>query len=121
MSDFEEFWERYPRRVGKLDAQKAFRKALKIACLADILGGVDRYIQNKPEYADWAHPATWLNKGRWMDEPDRRQGDRRQADRRQDPESPFGRGWICRHTPPCGNRSTCAYVTERDAKKSGAA
>lgn len=35
------------------------------------MDGVRRYLTSKPAYADWAHPETWLNKGRWMDEPDK--------------------------------------------------
>ena len=67
-SDFDGFWAAYPRRVGKLDALKAYGKARTQASAAEILNGVRRYIANKPTYADWAHPGTWLRAGRWMDE-----------------------------------------------------
>lgn len=68
MTDFLAFWAAYPRRVGKLDAEKAYEKARRRASADEILAGVEIYKRNKPEYADWAHPSTWLNKGRWMDE-----------------------------------------------------
>lgn len=68
--EFNAFWTRYPRKVGRLDAQKAFVKALKSATADQILAGVERYKTNKAAYADWCHPATWLNQGRWMDEAD---------------------------------------------------
>lgn len=67
-TDFGDFWKAYPRKVGKLDAQKAYAKARTQASAAEILDGVTRYIAGKPGYADWAHPATWLRAGRWMDE-----------------------------------------------------
>lgn len=68
--DFDAFWALYPRKVGKLDAARAYKKALKQATHDKILDGVRLYMKTKPAYADWSHPATWLNKGRWMDEPD---------------------------------------------------
>jgi hypothetical protein len=68
--DFKEFWAAWPgHRVGKLDAMKAYTKARKgYASQDELLAGLERYKKNKPAYADWCHPATWLNRGRWMDE-----------------------------------------------------
>lgn len=68
--DFERFWAAFPRKVGKLAAQRAWMKAVQFATLEEILAGVERYKAMKPAYADWCHPATWLHQGRWMDEPD---------------------------------------------------
>lgn len=68
MTDFDVFWQRYPRRIGRIAAQKAYVKARKTATADDIIAGVDRYIAHKPQYADFCHPTTWLNQGRWMDE-----------------------------------------------------
>lgn len=70
LSDFDTFWAAFPRRIGKLDAMKAYAKARTVATAAEILAGVELYKQHKPEYADWCHPSTFLNKGRWMDEYD---------------------------------------------------
>lgn len=70
MTEFQAFWQAYPRRVGKLDAVKAYAKARALASADEILAGVEAYKKHKPEYCDYAHPATWLNKGRWMDEYD---------------------------------------------------
>lgn len=67
-AEFSEFWTSYPRRVGKLAAAKAYAKARQIASAGEILKGVAAYVANKPEYADWCHPATFLSHGRWMDE-----------------------------------------------------
>ena len=68
LDGFQEFWTAYPRKVGKLDAIKAYAKARTVATAAELLAGVEAYIKHKPAYADWCHPSSWLNKGRWMDE-----------------------------------------------------
>lgn len=68
MDDFGVFWQRFPLKVGKLAAIKAYIKARRIATAEDILNGIDTYIANKPDYADWCQPTTFLNQGRWMDE-----------------------------------------------------
>jgi hypothetical protein len=68
--EFAAFWAAFPRRTGKLDAIRAYEKARRLDSAENILAGVERYKLNKPEYADWCHPSTFLNKGRWMDEDD---------------------------------------------------
>jgi hypothetical protein len=66
--DFGVFWQRYPRKVGKLAAEKAFQQVTKNgASLEDLLAGIARYVQHKPAYADWCYPVTFLRQGRWMD------------------------------------------------------
>lgn len=70
MSDFQVFWDAYPRKVGKLHAVKAYAKARTLASADEILAGVETYKIHKPDYCDYAHPASWLNAGRWMDEYD---------------------------------------------------
>lgn len=65
---FDDFWAVYPRRVAKLDAQKAFAKALKIAPAEDIIAGARRYAAGAREPQFTKHPATWLRSGCWMDE-----------------------------------------------------
>lgn len=71
-SDFENFYNVYPRKVGKQAALKAFAKALTIASVDDILAGALRYGNdpNLPVDENFIpHPATWLNGGRWEDGP----------------------------------------------------
>jgi DNA-binding MarR family transcriptional regulator len=70
---FADFWAAYPRKKGKQQALKAWIKAVKDG--ADptlIVLGAERYATERtsedPQYT--AHPATWLNAGRWEDEPD---------------------------------------------------
>ncbi len=47
---------------------KAFRAALAKTDIDTLLAGVEKYRKIKPDYADWAMPATWLNGERWLDE-----------------------------------------------------
>lgn len=67
---FDMFWSKYPRKVGKQAALKAFMKAIKLAPVEDIVAGAERYA-NDPNRVDTftAHPTTWLNAGRWADGP----------------------------------------------------
>ena len=67
---FETFWEIYPKKVGKLAAQKAFRKAVEDGFEPeDIVAGAKRYAADKNRVdAYTTHPATWINAGRWLDE-----------------------------------------------------
>ena len=98
MSDFDTFYAAYPRRVGKLDAIRAYAKARTVATADEILAGVALYQANKPEYADWCHPATWLNKGRWMDEYD----------------EPVQRTAKCDHEPTCNSPQWCLVLRSRE-------
>jgi len=70
MNGFTAFWSAYPRKVGKLAAQKAYTKARQTVSAEDLLAGLERYKVTKPSYADWCHPKTFLSQGRWMDEPE---------------------------------------------------
>jgi hypothetical protein len=68
------FWMSYPRKVGKGDAWKAWKR------LKPELPPVLRAIANQRVTPDWRkdngafipHPATWLNGRRWEDEPNAR-------------------------------------------------
>jgi allantoicase len=66
--DFEEFWHAYPRKVGKLAALKAYRKARTMASADEILTGVQSYVEHLPEDPQFiCHASTFCNQGRWMD------------------------------------------------------
>ena len=72
-ADFEEFYAAYPRHVGKEAARRAFVKTVKTkAPAADIIEGARRYAAATAaagtETRYIAHPATWLNAGRWSDD-----------------------------------------------------
>lgn len=68
---FDSFWNEYPRRVGKESARKAFLKAMKRSEPNEIIAGAVRLGQdpNLPEMQFVPHPATWLNRDGWEDEP----------------------------------------------------
>ncbi len=69
---FNEFYEFYPRKVGKELARKTMFKLLSAGEDAfTILAGVQRLAAdpNLPEKQYIPHPGTWLSEGRWNDEP----------------------------------------------------
>lgn len=71
--EFDQFWAQYPRKVGKLAAQKAFSRATKLTTVESIHSAL-RNLQQEMRGKDQQfipHPATWLNQGRWDDEPTR--------------------------------------------------
>lgn len=69
-NEFEIFWKVYPRKVAKKAAELAFLKAAKHTPVAEIISAAARYAKdpNRVE-AYTAHPATWLNAHRWLDDP----------------------------------------------------
>jgi hypothetical protein len=73
-SDFDEFYAACPRKVGKDAARKAYAKALTKTDHATLMAGIRRYAEERrgkdAQYT--AHPASWLNAGRWADEPESR-------------------------------------------------
>lgn len=67
-ADFAEWWAEYPRKVGKDAAQKAYEKAVTRCSTAELLLALRR--QRWPADPGFIpHPATWLNQGRWQDDP----------------------------------------------------
>jgi len=67
---FDDFWSVYPRKVGKRDAERAYVRALKVATSEEILEGAKRYATDPNRLGEFtAHPATWLNRGSWGDQP----------------------------------------------------
>lgn len=71
---FADFWKKYPRRVGKGAAWKAWQK---LHPSADVVGTMLAALEWQRKQDDWLrdggrfvpHPATWLNQTRWEDEP----------------------------------------------------
>jgi DNA-binding transcriptional MocR family regulator len=86
---FESFYEAYPRHTGRAAAEKAFAKALRVAPAERIVAGARRFAADpnlppKEEARFIPHPATWLNAGRWDDDPlPLRGGDRGQQQQQQ--------------------------------------
>lgn len=69
-SSFDEWWQIYPRKVGKGAARRAYEKAIKTTDPASLISAAKRYAhERKGEDQKYtAHPATWLNQERWADE-----------------------------------------------------
>jgi hypothetical protein len=69
---FEQFWAAYPRKVGRGQARRAFDTAAKKADPAVLVAAAVDFAQwcaaeeTEPRYI--AHPTTWLNGERWLDE-----------------------------------------------------
>lgn len=75
---FNQFWEAYPKKVAKKEAQKAFEKIKPDTILLDTILVA---IQAQKQSGQWQdkqyipNPATWLRRGQWEDElPPRREG-----------------------------------------------
>ena len=67
---FNEFWSVYPRKVGKQDSYRAWGRALKLADAQTIIDGAQRFRDDPNREAEFTpHPTTWLNQGRWEDDP----------------------------------------------------
>lgn len=70
--DFDAFWAKYPRRVGKDAARKAYASALKRITGDDgpavILAALSAQLEGWTDAQFIPHPATWLNQGRWQDD-----------------------------------------------------
>jgi hypothetical protein len=69
---FEQFYQAYPRHVGKADALKVWLKLAPSAeLIGEIMSGVHWYAESvkdtDPKYVK--HPSSWLNARRWEDEP----------------------------------------------------
>ncbi len=66
---FEEFWDRYPRKVAKKRAKAAYLKALKSNTHDDIIFGLSQHLPSleakEPRFVP--HAATWLNDERFTD------------------------------------------------------
>lgn len=67
LAEFDEFWKGYPRKVGKLAAEKAYVKARRSTDHASIMATLGSYkFSDDPQFIP--HPATWLNRGSFLDE-----------------------------------------------------
>jgi hypothetical protein len=73
--DFEQFWQLYPRRVGKGHARVAFEKIVRAGRVTvhELKAGAKRYAaecaaaNREPRYIK--HPQIWLNGECWAEEP----------------------------------------------------
>lgn len=65
--EFEVFWEKYGKKVGRTPALKKWKR-LKKADRTAILTSVDAFVQATPDVQYRPHPLTYLNQRRWEDE-----------------------------------------------------
>ncbi|HAR34675.1 MAG TPA: hypothetical protein DCR95_11510, partial [Desulfobacter sp.] len=71
--DFSVFWQEYPKKVGKMDALKAWGKLNGTRPAIEIILNA---IHAQKQSAQWQkeggqfipNPATWLNRGQWEDQ-----------------------------------------------------
>lgn len=73
LSDFDLFWECYPKKKAKLDALKAWKQTEsirpdieKILAAINAQSDSDDWSRNGGQYIPY--PASWLRDGRWDDE-----------------------------------------------------
>ncbi len=71
---FEEFYAAYPRHVDRKDAERAWSKAIKTHPPDQLIDAAKRYAAacRGKDAKFIKYPATWLNKGGYLDEPDLR-------------------------------------------------
>jgi hypothetical protein len=71
--EFEQFWSCYPKKVGKLEARKAFERAKSRPAIAVLVAAIHQALRSpswtKEQGQFIPHPTTWLNQGRWDDQP----------------------------------------------------
>lgn len=70
---FQTFWELYPRKVAKKAAEKSWQRLSQLEkeeALKALPNHIKYWQLKQTEKEFIAHPATWLNQGRWDDEID---------------------------------------------------
>jgi hypothetical protein len=71
LSDFERFWEVYPKKTDKGAARRAFTTAIKKTDVEEIISKAKAYGEdpNLPEKQFVKYPASWLNAEAWNNGP----------------------------------------------------
>ena len=67
-AEFPKFWAAYPRKAAKGNALRAYRAARRKVSLDTLIDALDTYQKSKPDWQDYAYPASWLNAERWEDQ-----------------------------------------------------
>jgi len=72
LMSFDSFWKAYPRKVGKVKAHQAWKRAKDKPPITDLIAEVELQSRSVEWQKDGGqfipHPATWLNRGGWLDE-----------------------------------------------------
>lgn len=71
-ADFDAFWQVYPRKVDRHDAERAWLRAVRLALPEVLTAACERFAaaMEGKEREFIPHAATWLNKRRWLDWPE---------------------------------------------------
>lgn len=68
--DFETFWKAYPKKKGKVPAEKAWKK-VPAAIQGDVLAAMQQQARQDQQFQSYPpNASTWLNQERWKDEID---------------------------------------------------
>lgn len=102
MTDFDVFWAKYPKRVAKLEAQKAWAKLQPP--ITDVLAALDWQTLEWDDVRFVPHPATWIRAGRWMDEQPKVSAPAVKAD-------------MHGHVPPCRSINECIAKVIADGRQ----
>lgn len=62
---FDTWYEKYPRKVARPDARKAYTKAVRAVGPEKLLAAASALAAEKRDKQFYPYPATWLNKGHW--------------------------------------------------------
>ena len=96
---FDRFWSRYPKKVGKGAAVKAWEKQglSRNQWLQDAIAKALEWQVLRQEWTEQGgkfipHPSTWLNRWQWEDER---------------PKKAQSYQFDCPHDPHCGGRNAC--------------
>lgn len=86
---FDHWWARYPRKVGKQAARRKYASVLLRGVDPPTLffaleTHIDAWTRHRYEQQFIPHPATWLNEGRWEDDPPGPRGAATRAERNDD-------------------------------------
>jgi hypothetical protein len=89
-SEADEIYQLYPRHIAKKDFLKAYRAARKQAPFDTILDAVRKFAiecqTSEPKFIPY--PATWINKGRWLDEEPKANGHAAEVSEPRKPKGP---------------------------------
>ena len=67
MQMFEDFWEKYDKKINRDDCLKKWKK-LSIADMQDALKMVNSYVRSTPEKQYRKNPSTWIYQKGWRNE-----------------------------------------------------
>ena len=110
-TSFDLFWKIYPLKVGKAAAKKAWDKAITEADQDAIIFGATQYARDPNRHPSYtAHPSTWLNAGRWSDDPLPQRELTVEEKRAQEVES-------ARLKSECERKASQAWFAEQEALK----